>query len=54
MRWRMVGIAWLCLGLMACSSAQQNNEKPVFGKETYWYKGCDDYCQRHLKDIDCR
>lgn len=54
MRWCLAAITWLCLAiaLTACSTPK-NNEKPVFGKETYWYKGWIDYCQRNPKDIDC-
>ena len=53
MQWQMVTIAWICLGLMACSAVQQNNEKPVFGKRVYHYYQWYEYCQRNPKDIDC-
>ena len=53
MRWQMVGIAWIYLSLVACSTVHQNTEKPVFGDKTYQYKGWNDYCPRNPQDIDC-
>lgn len=54
MQWRMVGIAWLLLVLSACSSVQQNNSKPIFGKRVYHYYQWEDYCKRFPKDVDCK
>ena len=54
MRWQMVGIAWIYLSLVACSTIHQNTEKPVFGKEVeapYGWKYT--YCPSHRDELGC-